>query len=459
MSNTIWQPTLPKNAGPIYRAIADALEHDIAGGVLREGARLPTHRELAVTLGVTPLTITRAYSEAARRGLVDATVGRGTFVRTAASATTGVVSRAAKSEMLDLSKNVIDGSDLDLEPRALGDIRPLMRDAEYSPTEGLLRHRTAAAAWIRRSGVEVTPDQVVITPGAQQAIVAALAALCRPGDVLLAEEISYPRLASIAALLHLEIEPVKLDGDGAIPQSLERAAKRTGAKAFYAVPNFQNPTGSVMTEKRRREIAAVAAKHHLTILEDDVYGFLLQKTPTPLAQLLPSATIFITGISKSATPSLRLGFLSMPEDLVERVTSSFASITAFTSTVSAEIFTLLLESSAAERTVTAKRQLILENRRIVERALAGLTIQGHPLSPHVWIPLPKDCDSRELADRARGRGVAVSPAHAFAIDRHEVPNAIRISIGATRDARQLESALRTLAALIMNPSLGGTTVV
>src|SRR4029079_14490191 len=85
MSNTLWSPHVRNEGAPIYRAIADALEHDIDNGILRDGVRRPTHRQLAQTLGVTPLTITRAYKEAARRGLIDSTVGRGTFVRTAAA--------------------------------------------------------------------------------------------------------------------------------------------------------------------------------------------------------------------------------------------------------------------------------------------------------------------------------------------------------------------------------------
>src|SRR5215210_9015728 len=118
MSNTLWSPRLQANGAPIYRAIADALEHDVESGVLRDGARLPTHRDLAAKLRVTPLTITRAYREAARRGLIDSTVGRGTFVRTTSE------NSRAESGLLDLAKNIVSGSDsLDVEPRLLGALR------------------------------------------------------------------------------------------------------------------------------------------------------------------------------------------------------------------------------------------------------------------------------------------------------------------------------------------------
>src|SRR5215212_5944260 len=106
MSNTLWSPNVRHEGAPIYRAIADALERDIDSGMLRDGARLPTHRQLAQKLGVTPLTITRAYKEASRRGLIDSSVGRSTFVRTPAAPLFGAVTHR-DTATVDLAKNII----------------------------------------------------------------------------------------------------------------------------------------------------------------------------------------------------------------------------------------------------------------------------------------------------------------------------------------------------------------
>lgn len=457
MSNTLWSPRLAKEAAPIYLAIADALERDVENGILVEGTRLPTHRDLASKLGLTPLTVTRAYKEAARRGLVDSTVGRGTFVRVA-----GVVSAQPRSEsdLVDLSKNIVEGSPaLDLDGRTALALRPFLRQAEYAPTEGLLRHRHAAAAWMRRARVETGAERVIITPGAQQAIVAILAALCRPGDTILAEEWTYPRFGAIAGLLNLKVEPVTLDEHGIVPAALEKACRRVKPKALYIVPNFQNPTGSVMPEKRRREIAAIARRYELPLIEDDVYGFLLASPPAPLASLAPELVAFVTSTSKSLTPSLRLGFASLPEFLVERVTSAFGSMTAFTSSIAAELFTQIAESGSADRVMEAKRQIVETNRRAAERALGGIEVAAHPMSPHLWIPLPRGVDARDVADRARMRGVNVAPASTFAIGRRSAADAVRVSIGATDDAVRLAGAVRVLASLILDQRLGTATVV
>ena len=457
MSNTLWSPHVRQQDAPIYRAIADALEKDIDSGILREGARLPTHRQLAQKLGVTPLTITRAYKEASRRGLIDSSVGRGTFVRTNAAP---VFSSHRDTTAVDLAKNIIQGNEvIDLDARALASVRPYLRDAEYAPSEGLLRHRAAAAAWLRRSDLDIAPDRIVITPGAHQGILAVLAALCRPGDTILAEEFSYPRFNSIAALLHVRVQPVALDDRGLVPNALENACRRFSPKALYLIPNLQNPTGSVMPEKRRREIAAIMKKHSLYAIEDDVYGFLLETPPPPIASLAPELTVFLTSASKSLSPSLRIGIAALPQDLVERVTLAFAATTAFTSSAAAELFAQVIESGAAERVVENKRLIISTNRRAAERALGASRIVAHPMSPHLWISLDGALDSHELADRARLRGVAIAPASSFAIDRTSHPNAMRISIGAVTDPKQLESALRTVASLIDNPRMGAGAVV
>lgn len=457
MSNTLWIPRIPKSAAPIYRAIADALERDVTEGVLRDGTRLPTHRELADRLGVTPLTITRAYREASRRGLIDSTVGRGTFVRTLAAAHETPLRDDA---FVDLSRNIIEGSDAtDIEPRDLAQVRSFIHDAEYHPTEGLFRHRSAASAWIRRSGVHVPPERIVITPGAQQSIVSILAALCRPGDTIAAEALSYPRMSSIAALLHLKVLPIACDEEGLNPKALERATRGARPKALYTIPTFQNPTGTVMPQRRREEVAAVIRRLQLPTIEDDVYGFLLPDAPPPLATLVPEWGCYVSSVSKSVSPSLRLGFSALPEHLVERVTGAFAATTAFTSSIDAEIFTLLFERGSADRTILAKRDLIATNRRIAERALGDMTYDSHPSSPHLWLHLPDTTDCRELADRTRQRGVGIAPSSVFAFDRRDLPNAVRISVGATSDAKHLERALRVIASLAQDTRMSAARTV
>lgn len=444
MSKTIWQPRLGRPTGAIYRAIADALERDIADNLLGGGSRLPTHRELAKKLGVTTLTITRAYGEAARRGLIESTVGRGTFVRTNAA-------RVGSEERrgIDLSHNIIrGGEDIELSRALSNDLQRLVANADYqSPASGSARHRSAGAAWIARTGVDVSPDRVIVTPGAQAALLALVSALLEPGATLLCEPMTYPGFRALIALLRLKVETVALDDEGIEPKSLDRLCRKTGAKLLCCVPNFQNPTAATMSEQRRRDIAAVARKHSLTIVEDDVYGFLMPKSATTLASLLPEQTCYVASVSKSVSPALRLGFMTAPPALLPRIESALAASVTFASTAAAEIFTSVVESGEADRIVTRKRQLMRDHQRLARRVFGEALAGTHASSPHAWLQLPDAWSAQELAHESASRGFPVAPASVFAIDRKNTPNAVRLSLGVTTDAGEMESALRTISAI------------
>src|SRR6266850_6944802 len=164
---TLWTPDLTKRAGPRYRAIADALADDVRAGRLKEGARLPTHRDLAGTLRVTVGTVSRAYAEAERRGLIRGEVGRGTFVHPGGR---GDVEFGLKSSrepsLIDLSLNfpVSEAEDRAVAKglSALARATDLRRLLEYLPHAGTPRQRAAGAAWIGRAGLQTEADRVIV---------------------------------------------------------------------------------------------------------------------------------------------------------------------------------------------------------------------------------------------------------------------------------------------------------
>src|SRR5690349_1756403 len=185
---TSWSPNLSQSAGPRYVAIADTLARDIAQGRLKAGDRLPTHRELAWKLGVTVGTVTRAYAEAERRGLIAGEVGRGTFIRDRAIDVVPSTPNAPDG-FIDLARNFPPGwrdnreiADLLSDLSLSNDLSPLLG---YAPNLGLPAHREAGAQWLTRSGIDVAASQVAVTDGAQHATVASLSALTRPGHGVL----------------------------------------------------------------------------------------------------------------------------------------------------------------------------------------------------------------------------------------------------------------------------------
>ncbi|HEX2120075.1 MAG TPA: PLP-dependent aminotransferase family protein, partial [Thermoanaerobaculia bacterium] len=228
---TIWSPRLQNSEEPIYARIANALERDVRGGLLVAGSQLPTHRDLARRLGITPVTVTRAYAEAAKRGLIEASTGRGTFVR-------GVRRDAMPRTEIDLSTNVVN-IPLPTPSPAILQRAGSMLASHYAIGPGSERHRAAGAAWIGRN---TDPAHVVVSAGTQHALFLAFAAMTRPGDTVFTEALTYHGAKAVAALLHLRLEPLPLDRYGLRADAFERACKPRTAKVLYTIPSLHNPT-------------------------------------------------------------------------------------------------------------------------------------------------------------------------------------------------------------------------
>ena len=322
----IWTPDLSGRRGPMYLRIVDALTDDIADGTLPPGAKLPPHRELAYHLNISPNTTSRAYAEAVNRALVRGEVGRGTFVRGPSSLSApgaqGDLVRE-NSGPIDLSRNLplpgLAGSMLAQTCAALGRSKALGTLVDYQTEADLRRHADAAVEWLRRHGVSSSRDDVVVTAGAQHGIFAALMAVTQPGDLLLAETLTYAPIKSMAARLGLKLVPVARSTDGVCPDDLDRLCRERSVKALYLSPTLQTPTGRTLAADRRKAIAAVARRHDILVIEDNVFGLLHPDPPRPLAAFAPERTIHVTSTSKYLAPGLRVGFVHAPARLANPI--------------------------------------------------------------------------------------------------------------------------------------------
>jgi DNA-binding transcriptional MocR family regulator len=205
------------------------------------------------------------------------------------------------------------------------------------------------------------------------------------------------------------------------------------------MPRLQNPTSAVMPDRRRRQIAAVAEKHRLVVIEDDTYGFLSPERE-PLAALLPDRTIFITSLSKSLFPGLRLGCAVPPVSLVEKVTSAVWATMINTSPIGADMMSSWIEDGTAARIVDWKKHEAAARQQMAARLLRGERLQTLASSPHIWLHLPGRWDADSFTAHARARGVIVNPAGEFAVSDVQ-PRGVRLCIGAPRTRAGLEQAL------------------
>jgi len=450
----MWKPDISRRTGPLYLAIADAMDKAIQTGELTAGDRLPPHRSLAFDLGITVGTVTRAYSEAERRGLITGEVGRGTYVRNSETKRTQPlfsIRHGEITEMLDLSLNYpVEGDRGHLFAQATAAIArdPAVASLlNYQPAAGHPRHRAAAAELAVRAGLPRDPQRIVVCSGAQHGMTVVFGSLCRPGDVVLVEELTYPGVIAVARLLNLRLRGVAIDREGLRPDAFEAACRKGDARALYCVPTYQNPTSAVMGESRRAEIANIARKHGVIVVEDDVYGFLHDDRPTPLSAFLPEAAFFISSASKSMMPALRIGFVMTPESMTETIAETVRTTSWMASPIAAEVMTRWLEDGTAADLVNQHRAESRARLVMAERILAGFPFQSSPGTFHIWMPLPAPWSADDFVSRAAARHVRLIPAKPFAVTGM-VPQSLRLCLGSPRTRDELERALHVVADLL-----------
>ena len=300
---TNWLPNLTDGSGPLYLRLADRIESDIAQGVLPPGSKLPPQRDLAYDIGVTIGTIGRAYALVRERGLVTGEVGRGTYVLDRVT-TPHTLPPDAPQPAFDGNRRSMEGStggrlvmDSTSAPE-LGQseaIGRLFADIVRDHPEGLVDYtrswpmdwREAGSRWLSADGW--APDQrcVVPTVGVHASAMAVIAAISSPGDKIAFEQLTYCSIARSANLMGRRSIVVKLDAHGPDPEDFERVCGQQHPKIAFFIPSLHNPTLNIMTLKRRKEIAEIARRHNVWLIEDSIYGALLEDPPTPLSALLP----------------------------------------------------------------------------------------------------------------------------------------------------------------------------
>ncbi len=397
--------------------------------------------------------MTRAYGEAERRGLIAGEVGRGTFVRE--QVPLGLPSPAKENlseRFIDLSYNFPPGHPDDrVVAEAVAEIAAqgrLSRVLGYEMGLGQPQHRAAGAAWLAESGLPAGPGQVVVTAGAQHGMLLAVSALARPGEVVLTEELTYYGIKSLASLLDLRLHGLPMDEHGLRPDDLDAACRTTGAKVLYCIPTLQNPTTAVMPEARRREIARICARHEVSIIEDDVYGFLPEAAPAPLTSFAPERSIYVTSLSKCLAPGLRIGYLRAQEALLERLNTGLRASTLMAPPLMAEVATRLIDDGRARRMALWQRAEAEARQKAAARLLPGPGLETHPQAFHLWLMLPEPWRRETFTAEARARGVGIAPAEVFAVGRQPVPHAVRVCLQAARNRAQVERALTILSEIL-----------
>ncbi|WP_332692956.1 aminotransferase-like domain-containing protein [Bosea sp. (in: a-proteobacteria)] len=453
-----WTPDLTRSDKPRYLAIAEAIAEDIGNGRLSAGDRLPPQRQLAARLAMDFTTVARGYVEAQRRGLVASRVGQGTFVKAPSR------QRAAAPELVDLSMNLPPEPD---DPALIARMRQGMVEVgadlvsllRYQGFGGSRSDKAAAASWLARRGLTPAPERLFVAPGAHSALLGILNVLARPGDVVLAEALTYPGIRAIAAQLGIRLVGLAMDADGIDPAAFAEACEKLQPKALYLNPVLHNPTTLTVPEARRVELAVIARRHRIAIIEDDAYGFVPASLPRPLAAIAPELTWHVAGLSKCIGAGLRIAYVVAPDARSGwPFAAALRTASLMASPLTAAIATRWIEDGTADAILRFVRAEATARQRLAAEILAPGSYRADLLSFNLWLELPAPWTRSAFAGHMQATGIGVAASDVFAADGNP-PEAVRVCLGGPQSRDAVRGALEFMAHALGHPPEVSSTVL
>jgi len=248
------------------------------------------------------------------------------------------------------------------------------------------------------------------------------------------------------------LRPVAMDTLGLIPEAFEEACQDGRVGVLYTVPNLQNPTATILPESRREQIAEIARRYDVLILEDDIFGFLLwdddEPCPRALSAYAPERSYFMTSLSKCALPALRVGYLLVPPGEAEKVAAYTRLTTSSAPSLFAEIARIWIEEGIMAKLATVQSQEA-KKRQAIAREIMGEEVMKVPSSGfHFWLELPNCWTPANFITTAMSRGVALSAPDSFTIDHSLSFCGVRICVQSARDHNHLRQGLTLLKDLV-----------
>lgn len=434
------------------RSVEAFLRGRISQGHLATGARLPPIREAAWELRCSPGTVARAYRSLVVAGLAHGEVGRGTFVGGAegvkAFPPTGFrQGEASGAGIVDLAVNafrMVDPEPL-LAPALAEAVSGLDMAAGYLPAGGGREDRAAGLRFLSRWREDLDVDCITVTGGTQPALFATLLAL-RENGALACEALTYPGVLSIAQAVGARVHAVAMDEKGMCPEALDRLARRGGLGAVFVMPGRQNPTGTPMPDDRVSALCEVAARHGLTVVEDQVYGFLSPQETVTFSRLMPEQTVLVSGLAKCVSPVLRVGYAAAPPMISRRIRGIESAMLLMVSPVLTHAARLVLGHSGFDTRLEALRSEALHRARMAADILPGVC-EADMRGGIAWMQPGNGWRAEDFAFEAERLGVRVSPSRHFAVEPRSAPEAVRVCLAAEPDEARLGEALRRIASL------------
>lgn len=478
MSEIEWKPRKASSI-PLHQQISDYLKNKIINGEWTIGTKIPPQRHLAKLFQVNRSTIVFALEELAADGLIESRVGSGTKVinnswSLLASTPPPDWINYVKSGMHQPNMTIIQKiNQAETDPQIIrlgtGELSPdllpnnkmkqilqLINEQSislgYMEPKGSLSLRKTLSGYLKSKGIEASTESILIVSGGLQALQLISIGLLKRGSTILHETPSYLNSVHVFQSAGMNLLSVPLDDKGITVESIGRIKRQHNAALLYTIPTFHNPTGTLMSEKRRIELLKVCQKESIPIIEDDVYGDLwFENTPPKPLKSNDSQgnVLYIGSVSKTLSPGLRIGWIVGPQPVIERLADIKMQTDYGSSSLSQYVVEKWISSGLYEEYLQDIRKDLQFRRdftiQILKKYFSDIATWEVPKGGfYIWLSLQSGISTRKLFDSALREGILLNPGSVYdkADDHH-----LRLSYSyASMD--QLEEGLIRLAQLI-----------
>ncbi|WP_410982725.1 PLP-dependent aminotransferase family protein [Bacillus cereus] len=451
-----------KKQSPKYQQIMEYMKEKITNGEWPIGSKIPSQRKLAQIFDVNRSTVITALEELTADGLIQGKMGMGTIVvnntwsllaidpppnwddyvkaglhKPSKLMVQEINEAESNKKFIHLSKGELASDIFPLEAMQLvmQEVSKNLTVFGYEEPKGFLPLREAIRNYVKSFGIHVSPSSILIVSGALQALQLISIGLLHKGSTVLLEQPSYLYSLHVFQSAGMHLSGVSIDHQGILPSDLSRRNKYTGEKTIlYSIPSFHNPTGTLMSENRRKELIKVCEKEQLPIIEDDIYRELWidESPPLPLKAMDKHGHVLHIGsLSKTLSPGLRIGWIIGPEPVIERLSDIKMQTDYGSSSLSQRVAAEWLSSGLYQEHVESVRAQLKVRRKAMIQALnmycKNIAEWNVPSGGFfIWLKIKPKIPMRKLYSKALSKGILLNPGRIY---EEESDQHIRLSYG------------------------------
>jgi DNA-binding transcriptional MocR family regulator len=459
---------------PIHDQICQYFIDRISSKMLKEGEKLPSVRQLSKQLGVSLVTVQKAYQQLQEKGYVESFQGKGIFVKSSKQksdidnpytnwhmlipdyvprAQSLSISQHLRNIRYNLGTAIIHGNILQTEWIKNVTLKVIEQHpylfGQYSSANGDLEFRNAVSNYLRPKNLSIHPENILAVSGAQQGIELVAKTFIGPNDVVFMEAPTYPGSIDIFKSRGAQIIPIPVDHDGIDTKMLLKLCERYQPKLLYINPTFHNPTGTTLSMKKRKELIDLAESFHFLILEDDPWSELyFEKNPPATIKSFDTSghVIYLKGFSKFLSPACRIGALVTEGPILEKLIAAKSITDLGSPLLTQKVIAALLQSKVLNK-VLQNIRTDLKNRakqciQLLHQHSQILTIHPPSGGNTIWVKLPQHVHAEILLEYAHIKQLSFLPGSAC-FPTH-VPNQyIRLSYAGVHE-EELTEAIQIL---------------